>query len=211
MTTASKTSTDEFPGAPAPADPGWTGNPLMVGLPLFVVGSIALALHLAGYVSAAAAGSPLPIILAASGLGTGLTTLWAAKLGQSAVAGIFGIFSGFWLSYALLVFGLLHRWLAVPAGDVVHTQALFLISWLSVFVLLTLGTLRLPSAYTLLLVIVDVCFALDLIATVNASSGMVKAAGCVRSVSPPWARTSSWERRAKQPEGARSQSAAQSS
>ena len=39
-----------------------------------------------------------------------VATLRAAALGQSAVAAIFGIFSGFWLGYAALLVGLAHGW-----------------------------------------------------------------------------------------------------
>ena len=60
------------------------------------------------------------------------------------VASIFGIFAGFWLSYATLVLGLLHNWFVLPATDVTHTVAPFQITWLVIIVLLTLATLRLP-------------------------------------------------------------------
>ena len=51
--------------------------------------------------------------------------MWAAALGQSAVAAVYGIFAGFWLSYAVLVLGLLHGWFAVVEDlrDVLVGQA----------------------------------------------------------------------------------------
>ena len=64
------------------------------------------AVSLLGYVSAAAqGGSVMPIILAATGLGVFITTLWSAMLGQTFVAAVFGAFTGFWWSYAVLVLG----------------------------------------------------------------------------------------------------------
>ncbi|BAS08697.1 hypothetical protein AHiyo4_21190 [Arthrobacter sp. Hiyo4] len=75
----------------------------------------------------------------ATGLGTLLAAVWAMSLGQSAVAGIFGIFSGFWLSYAALILGLTHGWYAIPAADTAATIELFLLAWLLVIVLLTLA------------------------------------------------------------------------
>ncbi len=45
-------------------------NPAMIGVPLFVVGSVALALQQVGFVSADAGGAPLATILMATGLGT---------------------------------------------------------------------------------------------------------------------------------------------
>jgi AMP-binding enzyme/GPR1/FUN34/yaaH family len=55
----------------------------------------------------------------------------------------------------------------------------FLISWLVVIVALTLGSLRLPSAFTTIFALIDLALILDLAGTVNGSSGLVKAAGIV--------------------------------
>ncbi len=46
---------------------------------------------------------------------------------------------------------------------------LFLIAWLVVIVLLTLGTLRLPLAFTLLFVLIDLSLLAKLLGTVNTS------------------------------------------
>src|SRR5580698_446970 len=124
------------PAAPA-------GDPSSLGLLSFIVGSVALGLALVGVVPAAAVGAPLAIILAATAAGLFLATIWAAALGQSAVATIFGIFGGFWLSYAVLVFGLLHNWFGIAATAVTSTEELFQVSWLIVMLALTLGSLRL--------------------------------------------------------------------
>lgn len=156
-----------------------TGDPAIVGVPTFVVGSVALGLTLVGYVPAASQGAALPIIILATGVGQLLCTIWSAALGQSAVASIFAIFGGFWLSYAALLLGLDHRWWAVAPADVVHTVATFLISWLVVIGVLMLGTLRLPAAFTLIFVLVEVALALVLAGTLNASAGLDKAAGIV--------------------------------
>jgi succinate-acetate transporter protein len=161
----------------APADP--VGDPLMIGLPCFIVGSVALALVLVGYVSAASVGSSLAIIVAATGLGLVIAAVWAAALAQSAVAGVFGIFAGFWLSYALLVLGLTHGWFGIVAADAVAAQGLFLISWLVVVGMLTLATLRLPSAYTLLFALIEVALVLVLIGTNSGSAGVLRIGGIV--------------------------------
>jgi succinate-acetate transporter protein len=161
---------------PAPTAPpeaaAPVGNPAVIGIPLFVVGSIALGLQQVGFVSAAGGGAPLAIILAATGLGTLLAAVWAMSLGQSAVAGIFAIFAGFWFSYAALVLGLTHDWFAIAATDVTSTVELFLISWLVVIVLLTIGTLRLPLAFTAVFVLIDLSLLATLLATANASTGL---------------------------------------
>jgi succinate-acetate transporter protein len=138
---------------------------------------VALALVLIGYVPADAAGASIPIIFAATGIGLTITTVWSAAVGKTALASIFGIFAGFWLSYAALVLGLTHNWYAISASAAVHTQALFLITWLVILVLLTIGTLRLPLAFTVLFVLIDAALAVVLAATINTSSDLTKVGG----------------------------------
>jgi uncharacterized protein len=161
------------------AVPAVTGDPSLIGLPSFIVGSVALGLVLVGYVSAAAVGASLAIIVAATGLGLVIAAVWAAAVGQSAVAGVFGIFAGFWLSYGMLVLGLTHDWFAIVASDALHTQGLFLISWLVVIGMLTLATLRLPVAYTVLFALIEIALVLVLIGTLQESADTLKVAGVV--------------------------------
>jgi len=154
-----------------------TGDPAILGVPTFVVGSLMLALALINY--APAAGGALPIIILATGIGQVLATIWAAALGQSAVAAIFGIFSGFWLSYAALLVGLTHGWWGITPTAITHTVTAFLISWIIIIAVLTLGSLRLPGAFTLIFGLIVLALILDLAATENGSSGLAKAAGIV--------------------------------
>jgi len=155
------------------------GDPAILGLPIFAAGSIALGLALVGYVPAAAVGSVLPIVLAATGLGLLVSTVWAASLGQTVVAGIFGLFTGFWLSYAALLLGLNHNWFAIPPEAVERSVALFLIAWAIVMFALTVGTLRLPLAYTLVLGLVVVALVLLIFGTTETSETLNKMAGYV--------------------------------
>jgi succinate-acetate transporter protein len=169
--TRGATPRDDAPTAAveAPSNPFFAGAPGAVGVPIFVAGSVALGLVLVGYVPPAAVGASIPIIGAATGVGLVISTIWAAALGQSVVASIFGLFAGFWLSYATLVLGLTHNWFGIPLGGVVHTIGLFLITWLVVLGLLTLATLRLPLAFTVLFVLIDATLAVVLAATVSTS------------------------------------------
>jgi len=153
------------------------GDPAMIGLPAFIVGAIALGLTLTGFVSAESAGAPVAIILAATGVGQLMAAIWAARLGQSAEASVFAIFAGFWISYGALVLGLGHDWFGVVKADIVHTEGIFLISWLGTVVMLTLATLRLPLVFTLLFGLVDVSLALSLIGTLNESTTLQHAGG----------------------------------
>jgi succinate-acetate transporter protein len=159
-----------------------TGDPAILGLPIFVVGSTALGFSLVGYVPDAASGAIVPVIFAATGLGLIISTVWAAALGQTMVASIFGLFAGFWLSFSVLVLGLFHNWLLIPAGDVKKSIALFLISWAIVMAALTLATLRLPVSYTAVVALVVLALVLRTIGVLNTDSTLNNAAGWVAFV-----------------------------
>jgi uncharacterized protein len=187
--TALDANADNTAAAPeAPAAPvvgPLAGDPSILGLASFIAGSVALGLGLVGVVPVGVLGAPLAIILAATALGLLMATIWCAALGQSAVAAVFGIFGTFWLSYAVLVLGLDHNWFAIPATAVLATVKLFLVTWLVIIVMLTIATLRLPSAFTAVFVLVDLALLFLLLAFVNASrlgvpsSGLLKAGGWV--------------------------------
>jgi uncharacterized protein len=165
--------------AAEPASGPLVGDPLSLGLPCFIVGSVSLGLALVGVVPAADVGAALPIILASTAIGLFLATIWAASLGQSAVASVFGIFGGFWLSYAVLVLGLTHNWFGIAPTSAQAAQELFLVAWLVVVVMLTLTTLRLPLAFTVLFALVALALLLVFLSVNEGSSGLGKAAGYV--------------------------------
>ena len=179
------TARSAVPEAPAPVVGPMAGDPGMLGLGSFIVGSIALGLGLVGVVPVGVLGAPLAIILAATALGLLLAAIWAAAVGQSAVAAIFGIFGTFWLSYAVLVLGLDHNWFAITVAAVLATVKLFLVAWLVVVLMLTLTTLRLPSAFTVLFALVSLALLLLLLAFAEASplgvpsTGLLKTGGYV--------------------------------
>ena len=167
------------PAVEAPATVYWHGNPAALGLPCFIAGSVALGLAYVGVVPLTALGAAVPIVLTATSIGLFLATIWAAAVGQTAVASVFGIFGGFWLSYAVLSLGLNHNWFGIPLTSTRVTVELFLISWLVVMLMLTLATLRLPMAFTLVFLLVDVALVL-LFAGYNAipaSRGLLQAGG----------------------------------
>jgi hypothetical protein len=166
---------------PAPASPPapyTAGNPAAFGLLIFSVGGTVLGISLLGYVSGAAqGGSVMPIIAAATGLGVLLTTVWAALLGQTFLAAVFGAFTGFWLSYAALVLGLAHNWYGIPAADVPHTVAQFLIAWAVVVLMLIIVSLRIPVTFTVILSSALVAVILLIIADLNGTASLNKVAG----------------------------------
>ena len=170
--------------AAAPVVGPMAGDPAMLGLSSFIVGSVALGLGLVGVVPVGVLGAPLAIILSATALGLLLAAIWAAAVGQSAVAAVFGIFGTFWLSYGVLVLGLDHNWFVITTTAVLATVKLFLVAWLVAIIMLTLSTLRLPSAFTAVFALVDLALLLLLLAFAEAtalgpSTGLLKTAGYV--------------------------------
>jgi uncharacterized protein len=155
------------------------GDPTILGLPIFAAGSLVLGFTLVGFVSAGAGGAPLAIIFAGTGLGLLIATIWAISLGQTMVACVFGLFAGFWLSYAALVLGLNHAWYAIPAADVEHTVAEFQITWAIIFAALTIASVRLPSGFTLVFGLVVLALVLLVIGTLGTSTFWGHAAGVV--------------------------------
>jgi succinate-acetate transporter protein len=166
--------------APAAVIGPLAGDPSIFGLGSFIAGSVALGLGLVGVVPTGVLGAPLAIILAATALGLLVSAVWCAALGQSAVAAVFGIFGTFWLSYAVLVLGLDHNWFAITPTAVVDTVRLFLLTWLIVIVMLTLSTLRLPSAFTAVFALVDLALLMLLLAFEETSAAGVPSSGLLK-------------------------------
>jgi succinate-acetate transporter protein len=185
MTTVDATAGGAAPTEAAPVVGPMAGDPSIFGLGSFIAGSVALGLSLVGVVPTGVLGAPLAIILAATAVGLLMSTIWAAAVGQSAVAAVFGIFGTFWLSYAVLVLGLDHTWFAIVPTAIIATVRLFLLTWLIIIVMLTVSTLRLPAAFTAVFVLVDLALLLLLLAWENTSplgapsSGLIKAGGWV--------------------------------
>jgi uncharacterized protein len=181
MTTVDTTADGSPAATEAPLVGPLAGDPSILGLGSFIAGSVALGLALVGVVPAGVLGAPLAIILAATALGLLMATAWCAILGQSAVAAVFGIFGTFWLSYAVLVLGLDHNWFAITATAVLATVRLFLLTWLIIIVMLTISTLRLPSAFTAVFALVDLALLLLLLAFEQASAAGVPSSGLLKT------------------------------
>lgn len=158
-----------------------TGDPQLLGWLVFVVGSTALGLQLTGFVPQAVLGAPLAIIFGATAVGLLISAVWAAFLGQSFVAGAFGLFAGFWVSYTALVLGALHNWFAIPPENLLKVVDAFLIAWAIAVFFLTVATVRLPLAYTVDVALVDVALIILAItySAATPSEGMITLAGAV--------------------------------
>ncbi len=156
---------------------GPAGNPGAIGLPAFLVGAFALSLYLIGFTPATGLGISIPLIMTATGVGLVIAAVWSARLNQNAVASVYGIFSGFWLSYAALVLGLIHGWFGIVPEDVVRSQQVFISTWLVIIALLTVSTLRLPAAFTLLFALVELALALLLLGVSKSNETLTHASG----------------------------------
>lgn len=164
-----------------PADQPTTGplagDPGMLGLPSFIIGTVALGLIAIGVLPNAPTNAALPILLAATSTGLFLATIWAVVTRQSAAAGIYGVFGGFFLSYALLQLGMAHNWFGIGPVSYADTAKTFLICWMVVITVMILATLRLPLVFTALFTLVDVTLLLDLLQVIRNSTGLEKATG----------------------------------
>ncbi|KAA9150416.1 hypothetical protein FPZ12_041200 [Amycolatopsis acidicola] len=158
---------------------GAGGDPLIIGLPIFAVGSLALGMALIGVIPATALGAVVPIVLLGTGLFLLVVTVWAALLAQTMVAGITGTFSGFWLSLGALLLGLQHSWYGVAADQVAGAQELFFIAWGCLFVFLLVPCLRLPAVYPAVVALVVAACALAAASAHTGDANLLKVAGYV--------------------------------
>src|SRR6516164_8696525 len=166
------------PPAKEPAAGPPASDPAMVAFPSFIVGAVTLGMVLIGVVPATAVGASMPIVISAAA-GMFLATIWAARIGENASAGITGVFGSFFLSYALLVLGLMHNWYGIAPTAVADTQKMFVISWITIVTMLVLASVRLPLVYGLLFVLVDVSLVLNLLGIIQNPTNLAKAAGWV--------------------------------
>lgn len=167
------------------------GDPQVVAAPIFVVASIALGLQLlgVGVDSIASPGTPVPIIIFATGIMLTLCTVWAAALGQSFVACFCGTFGGFWLSYGFFVFGIQAGWWftaegagIIPLTELADSIVIFVLAWAAFFLFITIASFRLPIIYTAIFGLVTLALVLVGIAYLaepTPTEGLLKVAGVV--------------------------------
>ena len=160
---------------------GAGGDPIGLGLACFALGATTLGMVLIGVVPLTAVAIAVPIIAAATGFFQVISVVWAVLIGQSFVAVVLGLFSGFWLSLTMLVLGLGHDWYGGPTvftPDVVtHSEALFFIAGATMFFFLLIPSLRLPAVYPLIVAVVDLALIVMTLAIWNASLEAFKLTG----------------------------------
>lgn len=153
------------------------GNPALLGLPALLAGSVTLGLWLVGYLDTATLpGGMIPTVTVSAGLFLLVACIWGMRVGQGALAGIFGTFSAFWLSFGFLLLGAINGWFGISTTPSLRTEQLqnvaatFVLSWLIVFATLTVATLRLPLAFTSGFAVVCTTLALVLGFVVNGNA-----------------------------------------
>ncbi|MBA3524450.1 MAG: hypothetical protein H0T85_07865 [Geodermatophilaceae bacterium] len=166
--------------APAAASGPLAGDPSTLGLIMFVPGGVSLGLALTGYTASTPTQgffSGTDVFLFVTGLGLLIAAIWALALGQTAVAAIFGIFAGFWISLGIQLTGLIHNWFGImPEDKVLQT---YLIAFIVAFGVLTVGTLRLPMAFTAIFALVVAALAFVLAGVSQASDTSLNIAGYI--------------------------------
>ena len=144
----------------------------------FLPSGITLGLWFVGYLDTATLpGGMIPIVALSAGLFQLLAAVWAGRLAANTVAAIFGVFAAFWLSFAVLLMGATSGWWGYTADNVAAVQSTYLLSFLIVFVLLTLATLRLPLAFTVGFVFVVLTFALAFFGVSTGAANLFPIAG----------------------------------
>ncbi len=154
------------------------GNPALLGLLTFLPSGITLALWFLGYLpTGTLGGGMIPITGLSAGVFLLIASVWAGRLAQNTVAAIFGVFSAFWLSFSFLLIGITSDWWGMKGDAGGEVRSTYLLSFLIVFVLLTLSTLRLPMAFTVGFLFVDITFALAFIGVSAGAAGLFPIAG----------------------------------
>lgn len=175
---------------PAAASGPLAGDPSTLGLIMFVPGGVSLGLALVGYTSTTPTTglfSGVDVFLFVNGLGLLIATIWALALGQTAVAAILGLFAGFWLSLGIQLTGLVHNWFGIAPGDPAAVPPVpadkvfqtYLIAFIVAFAVLTVGTLRLPMAFTAIFALVVAALAFVLAGVSQASDASLNIAGYI--------------------------------
>jgi succinate-acetate transporter protein len=169
---------DQQPGLSERAAAAPAGNPVLLGLFAFLPAGITLGLWFLGYLDTATlGGGMIPITGIMAGVFMAISAIWAGRVGASAVAAILGLFAGFWASLSFLLIGATSGWWGITADNLALAQRTYLLSFLIVFALLTLVTLRLPLIFTAGFVFVVITFALAFIGVSTGNAGLFPIAG----------------------------------
>lgn len=156
---------------------GAGGDPLSLGLSVFLIGALTLGMTFVGVFPAAAVGVVVPVAVFTTGLLLLVTAVWGLLRGESLLTGIFGTVAGLFTSFGILVLGLDHNWFAIPPTAVPSAEAIFFIAFGCWFALLLVPSLRLPVTYTVTIALVVVAIGLACAGLLSPSATLLQAAG----------------------------------
>lgn len=139
------------PGSARGVHVGAGSDPRTLGLMAFALGTLAVGIATVGEFRPPTTifGAVVPIAFLAAGVALVLASFWAFILGSSYWAGTFGIVAGFFFSFSVFMFGLIHHWFAVTLVNVRAVEAIFYIVWCCFFLALITPSLRQPIIYAL--------------------------------------------------------------
>jgi hypothetical protein len=170
------------PGTAAVPEPpdvliGAGGDPLALGLSVFLIGALVLGMTFVGVFPVAATGVLVPVAVFTTGLLLLITAGWGVLRGESVLTGIFGTVAGLFLSFGVLVAGLDHNWFAIPPAAVPSAEAIFFIAFGCWFALLLVPSVKLPVIYTITIALVVIAIGLASAGLLAPSATLQQAAG----------------------------------
>lgn len=154
------------------------GDPATGGVALLTVVLLVLGLAFTGIIPGTAIPLTVPILLMA-GYGQLRLGLLAIAKGDNIIGLFFAVFGPFLIAFSLLIEGLPRGWFPVPAKDIPHAQAGFLLAWTIMITLYLLLSIFLPAIFTAILVPVTVGLWLLVFGIWGSVPGLEKDAGWI--------------------------------
>lgn len=154
------------------------GDPFSLGLASFGISALVLSTVMAGFIDATSTAAVLSLAVAVGFLTEFVAGLIHFARGETFPGLVFTIFSGFWLSYALLVQFYTPQ-VVKAGGDPANITGVFLIGWAIVSAYLVLASLRTNTTTIVILTLLMLVFLLGGIGALAGSDAISKAAGYV--------------------------------
>lgn len=162
----------------APVTASSVGDPFPLGLISFGISSVVLATVMSGMFDAVGLSAVLPLALALGFFTELVAGLLHFARGETFPGLVFTIFSGFWLSYALLI-QFYSPDVVKAGGDPTQVTGMYLLAWGVMTAYLVIAALRTNLTTVLILGLLALVFLLSAWGTFADSAGIGHAAGYV--------------------------------
>jgi hypothetical protein len=157
---------------------GAGSDPVTLAMAAFAILAVTAGMVFVQQFSPAAVAVVVPVAIGTT-LAFFISAIWAAFLGESVVAALAGVVTGFSLGLAVLLLGLFNGWFPIPnpavAADI---KEVYFIAFAIFWATLALPFLRLPVIYEALVVLVTAATALLAAGSHAPGSDLNLAAGC---------------------------------